>query len=392
MTLNYKYLQIALLLFAVESIGQVGIGTTIPTAALDVTSTNSGVLVPRVVLTSINAYAPVLNPQTGLAPITGTLIWNTATAGVFPNNVIPGFYYWNGLIWISVTGAAANSWSLTGNGGTNGGNTTTPGTNYIGTVDAQNLDIRTNNAFVGRFSSAGEFFLGTLNTAFTGDQMNSVSKAAFPFAINGYTSFNGTAVYGLRQGAAPGPWGSVQGETEITLAANNSAVAGLAGATTHRGVVGQIPALGTGWGGLFLNDLGYTGGLFNASDRRIKKNIQPFNKALQTISSIPVYSYNFKTELYDNLGDNSLHYGVMADELKAIMPSLVKTKSITAAKVRSISDDKQMKSPEFDIEMVNYVELIPITIQGIKEQQKIIESLSDRIAGLEKIITEMQKK
>lgn len=370
-------------------IAQVGVGTITPRAALEINSNNSGVMVPNIALTATNAYAPVVNPQTGLAPIAGTLVWNTATNGAFPNNVIPGFYYWNGSLWISVTGSAANSWSLTGNGGTDGGNTTIAGTNFIGTTDAQNIDIRTNNAHVARFSALGEFFLGTLNTTIAGDLMNSVGKSAFPFAINGYTSFAGSGVYGLRQAGSTGTWGAVQGETSTAIPANSSAVAGLASATSHVGVFGQRPAPGTGWGGLFLNDLGYTGGAYNASDRRLKKNIRPLDNALATISNIPLYTYNFRTELYDNIGDDQLHYGVMADELKQVLPSLVQTKSIATGTIRS--GGKPLRSPGFDIEMVNYTELIPIILQGIKEQQTIIESQNVRIERLEKIIGELQK-
>lgn len=86
---------------------QVGIGTTTPNAALDVPAgtNNYGFLMPRVALTATNVAAPVKNPATGtfltntVAEI-GTLIFNTATAGVTPNAVIPGIYYWNGTQWV----------------------------------------------------------------------------------------------------------------------------------------------------------------------------------------------------------------------------------------------------------------------------------------------------
>ena len=77
----------------------VAIGTTIPKGALDVTSSVNGILIPRVALTSTIVQAPIVNPQTGVLEIS-TLIYNTATAGVNPSNVYPGFYYWNGLKWI----------------------------------------------------------------------------------------------------------------------------------------------------------------------------------------------------------------------------------------------------------------------------------------------------
>lgn len=83
----------------------VGIGTSAPDASaqLDVVSTDKGVLVPRVALTAANAAAPVTTPATGL------LVYNTATAGVAPDNVIPGYYYWNGTRWYPVVNKGTNT-------------------------------------------------------------------------------------------------------------------------------------------------------------------------------------------------------------------------------------------------------------------------------------------
>lgn len=77
----------------------VGIGTTIPRGVLDVTSSVNGVLIPRVSLTSTLVQAPIANPQGGPLEVS-TLVYNTATLGTSPNNVYPGFYYWNGTKWI----------------------------------------------------------------------------------------------------------------------------------------------------------------------------------------------------------------------------------------------------------------------------------------------------
>ncbi len=64
-------------------------------AMLDVKSANKGFLPPRVALTASNVAAPVTSPAAGL------LIYNTATAGTSPNNVVPGYYYWDGTKWAS---------------------------------------------------------------------------------------------------------------------------------------------------------------------------------------------------------------------------------------------------------------------------------------------------
>jgi hypothetical protein len=68
-------------------------------AMLDVKSTNKGLLPSRVELTAINSAAPVTNPAIGL------LVYNTANAGTPPNDVMNGYYFWNGTRWIPVSPA-----------------------------------------------------------------------------------------------------------------------------------------------------------------------------------------------------------------------------------------------------------------------------------------------
>jgi hypothetical protein len=93
------------LVFVTNSFAQVGIGTTTPDAssALDVTATNKGLLVPRVALTGCADTATVASPATSL------LVYNNATAGTSPNNVTPGYYYFNGTKWERLTNGGANS-------------------------------------------------------------------------------------------------------------------------------------------------------------------------------------------------------------------------------------------------------------------------------------------
>ena len=85
---------------------QTGIGTSTPNAAakLDVSSTTKGFLPPKVALTATNSFDPItgLSGSTALATAAGLLIYNTATAGTAPNNVVPGYYYWNGTMWIQI--------------------------------------------------------------------------------------------------------------------------------------------------------------------------------------------------------------------------------------------------------------------------------------------------
>ena len=71
--------------------------TADPSAILDLSNTGSlGFLPPSVALTATNVAAPVVSPATGL------LVYNTATAGIAPNQVEPGYYYWNSTAWIRI--------------------------------------------------------------------------------------------------------------------------------------------------------------------------------------------------------------------------------------------------------------------------------------------------
>lgn len=94
---------IALVVNTLYSSAQTGIGTTTPNASakLDVVATDKGFLPPRVALTATNAFSPITGTSSAA---TGLLVYNTATAGAIPNNVVPGYYYWNGSAWIQISG------------------------------------------------------------------------------------------------------------------------------------------------------------------------------------------------------------------------------------------------------------------------------------------------
>jgi hypothetical protein len=97
-----KRLVILFLLITFYAEAQTGIGTTTPNASakLDVSATDRGFLPPRVALTAANVFAPITGTSSAAA---GLLIYNTATAGTVPNNVVPGYYFWNGTAWIQIS-------------------------------------------------------------------------------------------------------------------------------------------------------------------------------------------------------------------------------------------------------------------------------------------------
>jgi len=124
-------------------------------AMLDVKSNNQGVLVPRIALTATTDLVTIASPATSL------LIYNTATVA----DVLPGFYYFNGTAWTPIAGSGASAgWDVLGNAGT------VNGTNFLGTTDAQDLDIRTNNVIRHRLTQQGQLeFLNTGRSVFIGE-------------------------------------------------------------------------------------------------------------------------------------------------------------------------------------------------------------------------------
>ncbi len=118
---------------------QTGIGTTNPDASakLEVNSSNKGFLPPRVSLTASNVSSPIASPANGL------IVYNTATAGTAPNNVSPGYYYWNNSAWINIIGSTTSS-TITGNG------TTSTIANFGSVINEQSVGFTLGNGDNGK--------------------------------------------------------------------------------------------------------------------------------------------------------------------------------------------------------------------------------------------------
>lgn len=90
---NYLYFTLLAIFINILPLnGQVGIQTEIieDGVTLQLEASDKGVLFPRIALTSRTSTSPL-----DASIPTGTMVFNTATAGNFPNTITPGLHWWS---------------------------------------------------------------------------------------------------------------------------------------------------------------------------------------------------------------------------------------------------------------------------------------------------------
>ncbi len=108
---------------------------------------------------------------------------------------------------------------------------------------------------------------------------------------------------------------------------------------------------------LYVQGNAYATGSWSSSDARFKKNILPVYNSLERIVKIRGTSFEFRNdEFRDYQFDEGTQYGFIAQELEGVFPEVVKTES------------NGFKS-------VNYNGMIPVLVEAVKDQQKIINDL-----------------
>lgn len=117
-----------------------------------------------------------------------------------------------------------------------------------------------------------------------------------------------------------------------------------------------------------VGDIQYTGTITDASDRRLKENIEPLGSAISKVRQIKTYSYVMKDD-----PNQRIEYGVMAQDMLGIIPNLVKT-------IRG------------DFYGVNYVGLIPWSIRAIQEVDSETQNLRRENAEIKRELASVKEK
>jgi len=429
--MNTKISFLTLLLFySLGGMSQVKIGGNPTTlngnSILEVESTNKGILLPRIALTATNVFSPLS------AHVAGMIIYNTATAGTTPTNVIPGYYYNNGSSWVRlITNNDGDAWGVDGENLTSGISRTgqvtvgtigavgsinlTPGTNikngylsiikpnglrqgYIGWVEnrmyymAENGGVHEFSTDLGigilptaRFHNNGTVKLQNLTTAPTDENLyllginpssHEVKKIPWSDLVQqNFSATLNTAMDDWDSGLNTVSGVVVSGQPSGHLAFKirpNDPNDGVIVINDSDDLLMKI------WGG--SGNIRIKGAVATKasgttwatpSDKRIKKNIKDFNDGLEIINELhPVtYQFNGKGGMEN---DGKIHIGFIAQELEKKAPYMVsKNKGITPDGIKNLR-------------IVDESALTKILINAIKQQQEQIKDLKKEMVTIKK--------
>lgn len=135
------------------------------------------------------------------------------------------------------------------------------------------------------------------------------------------------------------------------------------------------------WAGYFVGDIHVSGTISNPSDEKLKKNIRDFSGALSMIKKMKPKRYKFKDEYLNHGLSQKEQIGLIAQEIEIIMPQAVSTVFMPS---NNGGNGNGVNTELTEIKSINYQALIPILIQGMKEQQQRIEALEAEVANLKK--------
>ena len=235
-----------------------------------------------------------------------------------------------------------------------------------------NSSNTTNSAILGQNTGAGYAVAGQIPASATG------TAALFG---NNLRTTGGSGVSGI---GVNGVIGESTNGAGYGLFGNNPSLTGLAIGTYgigFNGVYGQTYDVAAGWAGFFTADLGVEGGgysnvgFFGPSDRRLKSNIVEIENPLEKLLQLNGHHYTITTKSKSRDGElvtkSRQEYGVIAQDLELIFPEMISEKAI----FNNAGDPTVYKT-------VNYTQLVPVMIEGIKELSNEINTLKQELETL----------
>jgi hypothetical protein len=399
-------------------------------AMLDVSSTSKGVLIPQVSIDSLKDVTSIASPANGL------IVYNTTQPGV-RNDMARGYYWYstNAASWVKLAdNLTDNKWK---DGGLLGIQLrdTTDGVeimdSYIGTsfnynpkvkilkkIDSALLNAKNNIPVlvltgVNRKTVSGWEPFQKTSLIFEMNYLNSIdgtSGTANNVAISSYIDRVGTTQTTQTQGLAfyvtAPPQNTATADTPSLAMFRHNVGVGAYPTDINNVTEGRVQITGFSNGdqlslrhpssinlkwGLYVSAIDsslnfYSNGSLRAnidrvtgvysalSDRTKKKNIIPLNNVLQTITKLPVYSYNY----LDSKDNDRRMIGLMAQDVQPLFPELVYQRY-----------DREITKP---VLTMDYSGFGVLAIKAIQEQQIIIDDLKAKEAKQQLLIENLLKR
>lgn len=153
--------------------------------------------------------------------------------------------------------------------------------------------------------------------------------------------------------------------------------------------------------GYFQGDLHYTGDLEDVSDAQFKEAIEALTGArestsmLERVQALKPRRFRYRQDaLGRRMGfPEGEQFGFVAQELEAVFPELVNERRHVLPAVEALPEPWEGEGPppepqvveeamELSYKAVNYIELIPILVQALQEQQAEIAALKEALGKL----------
>jgi len=236
---------------------------------------------------------------------------------------------------------------------------------------------------------------GTLTTARAG--ISGSSNSSYALNVNANSSLNGINVTdGGNAYAFNATKSGLLAGIYVTKTSTSSADACVWGNSTGsaRGLQGNsntgvgIYALtnnSASYAGYFVGNV-YTTGSYLPSGLNLKHNMNDLDKAMDVLAQLhpKFYEYNRESNFKAMNLPEGQHYGLIAEEVEKVLPTLVKQSKFEAATDESVAAGTAPAA--IDFKALNYTELIPIMIKGMQEQQAVIEKQQQQINQLRQML------
>ncbi len=184
-----------------------------------------------------------------------------------------------------------------------------------------------------------------------------------------------------------GVWGkAVNGEV------NHGVYGEAKGGTENYAIYGEVDSNGTGinYAGYFNGDVLSTTGNYLTSDTKLKSNIKDLSNdnALTLLNKLIPKSYEYRTTDYPSMNlPKGNQYGLIAQDVEAVLPQLVKDAIHPAAR----DTQGNIIHPQVAYKAVNYTGFIPILIAAMQNQQEQLEAKDSLITNLNKRLTQLEQ-